>query len=65
MNDKGQIVIPAEARAELDMQPGSRLMIMASPFARGVVVVKSELIEERLRDISDALGKLDVSESGS
>jgi AbrB family looped-hinge helix DNA binding protein len=62
MNDKGQVVIPADARSELGMKPGSRLMIMAAPFTKGVVIVKTEVVEERLRSMTEALSKPDNNE---
>jgi AbrB family looped-hinge helix DNA binding protein len=55
MNDKGQLVIPAEARAELKLEPGARLMILRGPFGDGVVVVKTELIEAQMHSWGSAL----------
>lgn len=47
VNDKGQIVIPAEARAELGLEPGTRLMIMGAPFEGSIVVIKTSVVESQ------------------
>jgi AbrB family looped-hinge helix DNA binding protein len=55
MNDKGQIVIPAEARSEIGLEPGSRLMVLRAPFGNAVVVVKTETIEAQMKSWGAAL----------
>lgn len=50
MTEKGQIVIPAEAREELGLIPGSRLLILGSPNG-AVIVVKAEVVEKSLRSM--------------
>jgi AbrB family looped-hinge helix DNA binding protein len=55
MNDKGQVAIPAEARAELKLEPGARLMIMRGPLGGGVIIVKTEIVEEQMKTWSTAL----------
>lgn len=60
LNDKGQVVIPAEARQQLDLKPGSRLVIMQSPHKPMLSLVKAEVLEEMVRDLADAL---DVSKN--
>ena len=43
---RGQIVIPVEARKELDMDVGTRLLTFKLPQGRGLVFVKVEAVEE-------------------
>ncbi len=40
VGDRGQVVIPAEARKELDIKPGDLLFVMAGRNRRGVAMVK-------------------------
>jgi AbrB family looped-hinge helix DNA binding protein len=63
MNEKGQVVIPAEARAELQLEPGTRLMIMKAPFGQAVMVVKTEVIESHMQSWSAALATPDAEAS--
>ena len=43
---RGQIVIPVEARKELDMDVGTRLLTFKLFEGRGLVLVKVEVVEE-------------------
>ena len=43
---RGQIVIPVEARKELGMDVGTRLLTFKLPQGRGLVCVKVEAVEE-------------------
>ena len=42
---KGQIVIPADAREELDIKPGNRLYVIGSPMAQAVTFIKEDQLE--------------------
>lgn len=44
IGSKGQVVIPAEAREELGLQPGDRLYVV-SAGGGGVVFLKEEMLE--------------------
>jgi AbrB family looped-hinge helix DNA binding protein len=55
LNEKGQLVIPKEARDNLELKPGSRMVIMTSPYRPALVIMKSEEVEVILKDISDAI----------
>ena len=48
---KGQIVIPADAREELDIKPGDRLYVMNAMHGTGVVLLKEEMLESFLDQI--------------
>lgn len=56
---KGQIVIPADARKELSLDPGERVVVMNMPRKRGLMVVNEELFNEQLEHLRDHFGSFD------
>jgi AbrB family looped-hinge helix DNA binding protein len=40
VGERGQIVIPKEAREEFDIQPGMKLLAMRDPVVNGIMLVK-------------------------
>lgn len=57
LNDKGQIVIPSEARQHLGLAAGSRVVIMSSPHRPALMLFKAEDVEAMVNDFADALGQ--------
>lgn len=51
IGSKGQVVIPADAREELNLQPGDRLYVI-SAMNSGVVFLKEEALEEIVQSMS-------------
>jgi AbrB family looped-hinge helix DNA binding protein len=51
LNIKGQVVIPSKARTSLGWKFGTRLVIMSNREDNGVVIVKSEEIESRIKKL--------------
>jgi AbrB family looped-hinge helix DNA binding protein len=54
LNEKGQLVIPVEARNSLGLKAGSRVVIMSSPRP-ALVLIKAEELEAMVEDLSNAL----------
>lgn len=56
VGERGQVVIPAEARAEMGIQPGDKLLAMRHPIYSGVLLAKVDsflgFIEQFKRDLS-------------
>ena len=50
VGEKGQIVIPKEARDMFDIKPGDSIIVLCDK-AQGIALVKSEVIE----DLSDKI----------
>jgi AbrB family looped-hinge helix DNA binding protein len=59
LNEKGQLVIPVEARNKLGLSPGSRVVIMSSPHRPALTLLKSEDVEAMVKGLTDALGSAD------
>jgi AbrB family looped-hinge helix DNA binding protein len=62
VNDKGQVVIPAEARSTIGVGAGDKLMVMVHPSNEGVLLIKPDGLEsfarqmlEQLNDARDAI----------
>lgn len=58
VNDKGQVVIPADARSAIDLNHGDKLLVMVHPSKEGVILIKPDGLEsyanKMLEKLSDA-----------
>jgi AbrB family looped-hinge helix DNA binding protein len=59
VGERGQIVIPAEARAELGFQAGDKVLIMKHPVYDGLMVFKIDAARSFLDEFTEALNKMD------
>jgi len=48
VGERGQIVIPAEARRDMNINPGEKLIVLGNPHGRGLMITKAESILEML-----------------
>jgi AbrB family looped-hinge helix DNA binding protein len=55
LNEKGQLVIPIEARNSLGLTSGSKVVIMSSPNRPALVLIKAEEVEAIVKDLANAL----------
>jgi AbrB family looped-hinge helix DNA binding protein len=53
VGDRGQIVIPADARKELNINPGDLLLVMAGRNRRGLAIIKADA----MREVADRIMK--------
>jgi AbrB family looped-hinge helix DNA binding protein len=51
VNDKGQIVIPAEARRDLGIEPDMKFMVIGDPKRKVLAIVPAEMVEKRLQGL--------------
>ena len=58
LGPRGQLVIPVEARKELGMDAGSRLLVFGHFEGRGLIFIKAEAAEELLNVVSSRLDEL-------
>ena len=49
LNEKGQLVIPKEAREYLGIGPGDRVLIAAAPFRKAIMIARPEDVEAQLQ----------------
>ena len=49
---KGQVVIPADAREDLGLQPGDRVYVMNAMHGYGVMLLKEEMLEAFVEQIT-------------
>jgi AbrB family looped-hinge helix DNA binding protein len=59
LNDKGQLVIPVEARSKLGLSAGSKVVIMSSPDKPALVILRAEEVEAMVKDLANALNSDD------
>jgi len=55
VGDRGQVVIPAEARKELNINPGDLLFVMAGRNRRGIAMVKADAMRQLAEKIMQGL----------
>ena len=55
VGDRGQVVIPAQARKELDIKPGDLLLVMTGRNRRGITMFKADAMREFAEKIMQSL----------
>ena len=60
MNDRGQIVIPKEAREKLGFAAGQRLIVASDE--KGIALIPAEVFEEGMRQVREYLASLNGKE---
>lgn len=65
LNEKGQVVIPAEARAFVDLHPGDKLLVISGPHKSGLMLMKPKSLEMAAEKLSEHITNLqDVIKQG-
>ena len=57
VSDRGQIVIPAQARRELGIKEGDRLLVLSSPMD-GIMLARTSFLTEQLAAMQANLRRL-------
>lgn len=55
VGDRGQVVIPADARKDLDIKPGDLLVVMSGRNRRGIAMVKADAMRQFAEKIMQGL----------
>ena len=58
LGPRGQLVIPAEARKELGIGAGSKLLVFGHLEGQGLMLIKVEAAEELLNIMTSRLGEI-------
>jgi bifunctional DNA-binding transcriptional regulator/antitoxin component of YhaV-PrlF toxin-antitoxin module len=58
LGPRGQLVIPVEARKELGIETGSKLLVFGHFGGRGLIFIKAEAAEELLNIMSSRLDEV-------
>lgn len=56
VGERGQVVIPVEARKELGLEIGDKVMVFGSHHGNGLIMLKADLVTEYLQDLLRAVG---------
>ncbi|MFC1873294.1 AbrB/MazE/SpoVT family DNA-binding domain-containing protein [Chloroflexota bacterium] len=48
IGERGQMVIPADARNDLNLTPSTKVMVFGGPIGEGLLIVKAESVTEML-----------------
>lgn len=62
IGERGQIVIPAEARAELNLRAGEKVLIMRHPVHPGLMIFKLEAAREFIDAFNEGLQQIESQE---
>lgn len=57
VGEKGQIVIPVEARNEIDLKVGDKLLVVSGP-GHGLFIMKPDMIKEFAKKINENFEKM-------
>lgn len=60
VGERGQIVIPADARQELGVESGDKLLVMKHPHYKGLMVFKIESVREFLDEFAATLERVEA-----
>ena len=52
IGERGQIVVPAEAREALDLKQGDKLLVFRAPMGGSIIVAKPEEFERHVENMS-------------
>lgn len=55
VGERGQVVIPAEARKQMGINPGDKLLAMGHPFGSGLVLIKADQMRKFLSGFLEGL----------
>lgn len=59
VGERGQIVIPADARKRFDIEPGDKMLILSAPGKNGLMLCKLSAMREFMSAFQDALARVE------
>jgi AbrB family looped-hinge helix DNA binding protein len=58
VGSKGQIVIPAEAREDLKLEEGEKLIVLRGSRGGGLMILKAEMLEQMIEKMQSKFGSM-------
>jgi AbrB family looped-hinge helix DNA binding protein len=59
VGERGQIVIPADARKRFDIEPGDKMLILCAPGKNGLMLCKLSAMRDFMSAFQDALARVE------
>lgn len=59
VGERGQVVIPAEARKRFRIEPGDKLLIMGDPGKRSLMLCKMDTLREFMTVFQEGLARVE------
>ncbi len=59
VGERGQIVIPAEARKKAGIHPGDKVLVAGHPAANGLMIFKMDALREFLTFLTEDFSKIE------
>jgi len=63
VSERGQIVIPSEARKDFDIKTGDKLLVLAD-LEKGIVIAKSNVVLRMMEGALEAIRKMESTVRG-
>lgn len=60
VGERGQVVIPAEARQELGIEPGDKILFMHHPIHQGIMLFKIDAVKDFLDEFTASVQKIEA-----
>jgi AbrB family looped-hinge helix DNA binding protein len=61
VGERGQIVLPAEMRKKLGINPGDKLLVISNPMPDGawsIILMESTVLNQLLSDMREQIGRI-------
>ena len=55
IGERGQIVVPAEARKDLNLAPSTKVMVFGGPIGEGLLIVKADSVAKMVAHANQML----------
>lgn len=58
VGERGQVVIPAEARRDMNITPSTKLLVMSGPHKNVLILAKAEYLTAFMSNITEMLNQV-------